>query len=101
MVERPLSEREPEVLIFLLSAPGIPDVDAFRRQAEVAVSSGRSCPYGCASIGLEVDHSAAPQEKGSVVPPEGAGPQTAMLSEYGSAGERSLPGLRVAYRERL
>jgi hypothetical protein len=63
MADRPLSEREREILSFLLAAPAIPDGDVFRRQAAVAVSSGSDCPCGCASIGLVVDPSAAPQAR--------------------------------------
>jgi len=60
LADRPLSEREREILAFLLSAPGLPDAEVLRRQAEVAVCSG-SCPCGCASIDVTVDPSAAPQ----------------------------------------
>jgi hypothetical protein len=60
MADRPLSEREREILFFLLSAPGLPDAEVFRRQAEVAICCG-SCDCGCASINLKVEPSAAPQ----------------------------------------
>jgi hypothetical protein len=63
MADQPLSEREREILSFLLSAPAIPDGDVLRRQAAVAISSGRECPCGCASIGLKVDPAAAPQAR--------------------------------------
>src|SRR5919201_3664381 len=63
MGDRPLSEREREILSFLLSAPGIPDGDIFRRQAAVATTSGPSCECGCASIGLEVDPASAPRAR--------------------------------------
>lgn len=63
MAERPLSEREREILSLLLSAPEIPDGDILRRQAAVATTSGPSCDCGCASIALEVDRSAAPQAR--------------------------------------
>jgi len=63
MADRPLSQREREILAFLLTAPEIPDGDIFRRQAEVAVTSGHDCPCGCASIGLNVDPSMAPQAR--------------------------------------
>lgn len=59
---RPLTEREHEILLFLLSAPGVPDGDILRRQAAVATSTG-NCKCGCASIGLEVDPRAAPQAR--------------------------------------
>jgi hypothetical protein len=63
MTPRPLSEREHEVLCFLLTAPALPDGDVLRHQAAVAVSSGSDCPCGCASIGLVVDPSAAPKAR--------------------------------------
>jgi hypothetical protein len=53
---RPLSKRETEILSFLLTAPGIPDIDILRQQAAVARVS-RSCPCGCATIDLTVDRS--------------------------------------------
>jgi hypothetical protein len=62
MDDRPLTDREREILSFLLSAPGIPDGDVLRRQAEVAIGSGR-CSCGCASIGLKVDQSSVPQAR--------------------------------------
>jgi hypothetical protein len=58
MGDRPLTERESEILSFLLTAPGIPDVDILRRQA--AMTTGSSCDCGCASLELTVDRSAAP-----------------------------------------
>jgi len=63
MADRPLSERERDILSFLLRAPAIPDGNVLRRQAAVAVSSGSDCPCGCASIGLVVDPSTAPQAR--------------------------------------
>ena len=59
MSDRPLTEREHEILSFLLTAPGIPDVDILRQQA--AVATGVGCECGCATVGLNVDPSAAPQ----------------------------------------
>lgn len=63
MADRPLSGREREILLFLLSLPEMRDGDVLRRQAEVATTPGRSCPCGCASIGLKVDPSAASQAR--------------------------------------
>lgn len=59
---RPLTEREREILMFLLSAPGLPDAEILRRQAAVATSTG-NCDCGCASIGLKVDPSTAPRAR--------------------------------------
>jgi hypothetical protein len=60
---RPLTERESEVLSFLLSAPDLPSAEALRLQAAVATTSGPCCPCGCATIDLIVDHSVAPQAR--------------------------------------
>src|SRR5262245_33385386 len=61
---RPLTEREREILWFLVSAPGLPDGDLLLRQAEAAaVDEEVKCPCGCGSIALTVDHSAAPQAR--------------------------------------
>lgn len=60
--ERPLTEREREILMFLLTAPGVPDVDALREQ--VAVSTASQCECGCASIELTVDRTAARPARG-------------------------------------
>jgi len=68
MADRPLTGQEREILLFLLSAPGIPDGNVLRRQGEVAISSGRSCPCGCASIGLKVDQSLVPRARRDLEP---------------------------------
>jgi hypothetical protein len=61
---RPLTEREREILWFLLSAPGLPDRDVLLRQAEAAiVNEEGKCPCGCASVALSVDQSAAPRAR--------------------------------------
>jgi hypothetical protein len=54
---RPLTQREREVLDFLLSAE-LPGVDELRRQAETVYASPWRC--GCASIDLHVDRRVAP-----------------------------------------
>jgi hypothetical protein len=59
---RLLTPREREILHFLLDAPGLPDRDVLMRQADVALVDGM-CGCGCASIGLRVDPSAAPQAR--------------------------------------
>jgi hypothetical protein len=79
MAERPLSERERELLFFLLSAPGIPDVDVFRRQAEAAVVER------CQSF--EVDIAIA----GSAVPPQHAAEQAPM--RHPEPGRDDLGGI--------
>jgi hypothetical protein len=61
---RPLTDREREILYFLLGAAGLPDRDALLHQAEVAVvDEDRRCPCGCASITLVVDAATAPQAR--------------------------------------
>jgi hypothetical protein len=61
---RPLTDREREILYFLLGAAGLPDRDALLHQAEVAVvDEDRHCPCGCASITLVVDAATAPQAR--------------------------------------
>ncbi len=55
MEPRPLTERENEILAFLLSAE-FPGVDKLRQQAQTAVVVGR-CDCGCATINLGVDES--------------------------------------------
>jgi hypothetical protein len=61
---RPLTDREREILYFLLGAAGLPDRDALLRQADVTqVDEGRYCPCGCASITLIVDSTAAPRAR--------------------------------------
>jgi hypothetical protein len=57
---RDLSEREAEVLAFLLE-PEFPGVEALRRQAATARVAGR-CPCGCASVLLATDPAAAAAE---------------------------------------
>jgi hypothetical protein len=52
---RPLTERENEILAFLLSAE-FPDVEKLRRQAQTAQVIGR-CECGCATVYLRVDES--------------------------------------------
>jgi hypothetical protein len=54
---RPLTQREREVLDFLLSAE-LPGIDELRRQAETVYASPWRC--GCASIDLHVDRRVAP-----------------------------------------
>jgi hypothetical protein len=67
MADRPLSERERETLVFLLSSPEMPNGDVLRRRAEVVITSGRTCPCGCASIDLKLDRSAAVQARAEAV----------------------------------
>ncbi len=59
---RPLTEREREILQFLLSAPGLPAREVLLQQVDAAVVDSE-CPCGCATIGLSVDQSAAPQAR--------------------------------------
>jgi hypothetical protein len=55
MDRRPLTERENEILVFLLSAE-FPGVEKLRQQAQTAQVIGR-CECGCATINLGVDES--------------------------------------------
>jgi len=59
---RRLTEREKEILLFLLSAVDLPDRDALLQQAEVAEVADE-CSCGCASIDLEIDRSVATQAR--------------------------------------
>jgi len=59
---RSLTAREREILEFLLSAPGLPARDILLQQVDAAVVDSR-CSCGCATIGLRVDQSAAPQAR--------------------------------------
>lgn len=62
---RPLTEREREILDFLLSVE-MPGVEALREQASVAQAKPWDC--GCASIDLVVDQERAPQSSIAVRP---------------------------------
>ena len=56
---RPLTERQREILRFLLP-PDLPQRDVFLKQAAAARVSAR-CPCGCATIHLSIDPTAAPR----------------------------------------
>jgi hypothetical protein len=59
---RPLSDREAEIIAFLLTASDLPDRDVLRKQASAAtVIAVCDCSAECASVDFSIDHSKAPQ----------------------------------------
>jgi hypothetical protein len=65
MPTRPLTEREAEILSFLLDAPNLRDRDLLRQQAAVASVEGM-CSCGCATIHLAVDRAASSPASGDL-----------------------------------
>jgi len=76
---RRLTDREAEVLSFLLTAEDLPDRDALRDQASVARVSGM-CECGCASFYLFIDGATAPQAHEEL--PRGALVSTSSRDEF-------------------